>query len=184
MTRWSSISLTSFRASSTGWTFVLKARPKTPSNRDSILSSMFLSTLIPGVLYPESPSLAFGFGRQTEASGEDCGDDRRVGQGWARCEDSGQQQESERQDPAAPYVRKRRRRRGEHERLEQQPRLSAQRAHDRAGRRQRAARVVEAERRSQAGGERELAATKTGHQAGGEHGGEHLHGSADAPAQP
>src|SRR5881392_2028449 len=119
MTRWSSISLTSFRASSTGWTFVLKARPKTPSNRDSILSSMFLSTLIAGVLYPGSPSLAFGFGRQTEASGED----------------SGQQQESERQDPAGPHVGKRRRRCGEHERLEQQRRLPAQRVHDRAGRR-------------------------------------------------
>src|SRR5438552_961650 len=184
MTRWSSISLTSFRASSTGWTFVLKARPKTPSNRDSILSSMFLSTLITGVLYPGSPSLAFGFGRQTEASGEDCGDDRRVGQGWARGEDSGQQQESERQDPAGPHVGKRRRRCGEHERLEQQRRLPAQRVHDRAGRRQRAARVVELERRSQAAGERELAATETGHQAGGEHGGEHLDGSADPPAQP
>src|SRR5439155_385855 len=152
MTRWSSISLTSFRASSTGWTFVLKARPKTPSNRDSILSSMFLSTLIAGVLYPGSPSLAFGFGRQTEASGEDCGDDRRVGQGWARGEDSGQQQESERQDPAAPHVGKRRRRCGEHERLEQQRRLPAQRVHDRAGRRQRQSGALA--EKGQRGGER------------------------------
>src|SRR5213076_2553877 len=98
MTRWSSISLTSFRASSTGWTFVRKARPKTPSNRDSILSSMFLSTLIAGVSYPESPSLALGFDRQTEAGGEYCGDDRRVRQRGVRGKDSGQQHESERQD--------------------------------------------------------------------------------------
>src|SRR5439155_19352046 len=101
MTRWSSISLTSFRASSTGWTFVLKARPKTPSNRDSILSSMFLSTLIAGVLYPGSPSLAFGFGRQTEGSGEDCGDDRRVGQGWAPGEESGPPPGSQASGPGA-----------------------------------------------------------------------------------
>ena len=58
MTRWSSISLTSLRASSTGWTFVLKARPKTPSNSDSILASMFLSTVIAGASpAPESSFL-------------------------------------------------------------------------------------------------------------------------------
>src|SRR5947207_13729564 len=106
MTRWSSISLTSFRASSTGWTFVLKARPTTPLNRDSILSSMFLSTLIAGALYPASPSLAFGFGRQTAASGEDCGDERCVGQGWVSGDDAGEQQEVERRDPAGPHAGK------------------------------------------------------------------------------
>ena len=44
--RWSSISLTSFRASSTGWTFDLKARPNTPSKRDSSFDSMLRRTLI------------------------------------------------------------------------------------------------------------------------------------------
>src|SRR5215475_13166844 len=43
--RWSSISFASLRASSTGWTWVRNARPKTPSNSASILPSMLLSTL-------------------------------------------------------------------------------------------------------------------------------------------
>ena len=42
--RWSSISVTSLRASSTGWTFVLKARPNRPSKRPSIFCSMVRST--------------------------------------------------------------------------------------------------------------------------------------------
>ena len=44
--RWSSISLTSLRASSTGCTFDRNARPKTPSKRDSSFDSMVRSTLI------------------------------------------------------------------------------------------------------------------------------------------
>ena len=48
--RWSSISLTSFRASSTGWTFERKARPNTPSKRDSSFDSRLRNTLIQG--YP------------------------------------------------------------------------------------------------------------------------------------
>ncbi len=42
--RWSSISFTSLRASSMGWTWVRKARPKTPSKRPSIFDSMVRST--------------------------------------------------------------------------------------------------------------------------------------------
>src|SRR3954451_16868062 len=122
MTRWSSISLTSLRASSTGWTFVLKARPKTPSNRDSILASMFLSTVIAGALYPEAPSLAFGFGRQTEAGGEDREDDGGVRQRRVRGQDRRHQNGGKRHDHAARDVRKHRGRDCEHERLEQQRR--------------------------------------------------------------
>ena len=44
--RWSSISFTSFRASSTGWTFDRNARPNTPSKRDSSFDSMLLETLM------------------------------------------------------------------------------------------------------------------------------------------
>ena len=43
--RWSSISLTSLRASSTGCTFALKARPNTPSTSASILCSIARRTL-------------------------------------------------------------------------------------------------------------------------------------------
>ena len=43
--RWSSISLASLRASSTGWTWVRNARPKTPSKSASIFCSMFRSTV-------------------------------------------------------------------------------------------------------------------------------------------
>jgi hypothetical protein len=41
---WSSISFVSLRASSTGWTFVRNARPKTPSNNASIFCSIALRT--------------------------------------------------------------------------------------------------------------------------------------------
>ena len=41
---WSSISFASFRASSTGWTFVRNARPKTPSRSASIFCSIALRT--------------------------------------------------------------------------------------------------------------------------------------------
>src|SRR5205814_1664170 len=49
--RCSSISFASLRASSTGWTLVLKARPKTPSKRRSSLCSIARSTCLnlPGV---------------------------------------------------------------------------------------------------------------------------------------
>ena len=49
--RWSSISFASFRASSTGWTLVRNARPKTPSKSASIFCSMFRST-VTGGFYP------------------------------------------------------------------------------------------------------------------------------------
>ena len=48
--RWSSISFASLRASSTGWTWVRNARPKTPSKSASIFCSMFRSTVTGGVL--------------------------------------------------------------------------------------------------------------------------------------
>src|SRR5262249_56782616 len=41
---WSSISLTSFRASSTGWTFVRNARSNTPSKSDSSFDSIVRNT--------------------------------------------------------------------------------------------------------------------------------------------
>ena len=44
--RWSSISLASLRASSTGWTCERKARPKTPSKRDSMRARCFAATLM------------------------------------------------------------------------------------------------------------------------------------------
>src|ERR687895_352488 len=44
--RWSSISFTSFRASSIGCTCVRKARPKTPSKRPSIFDSIVRNTLM------------------------------------------------------------------------------------------------------------------------------------------
>ena len=43
--RWSSISLASFRANSTGCTLVRKARPKIPSKRASILCSSARRTM-------------------------------------------------------------------------------------------------------------------------------------------
>ena len=43
--------LASFRASSTGWTLVRNARPKTPSKSASIFCSMFRST-VTGGFYP------------------------------------------------------------------------------------------------------------------------------------
>jgi hypothetical protein len=46
--RWSSISFASLRASSTGCTFVRKARPKMPSNRASILCSIARRTIWEG----------------------------------------------------------------------------------------------------------------------------------------
>src|SRR5512133_1362507 len=48
--RWSSISFASLRASSTGWTWVRNARPKTPSKSASIFCSMFRSTVTGEVL--------------------------------------------------------------------------------------------------------------------------------------
>ena len=56
--RCSSISLASLRASSTGWTCVRKARPKTPSKRPSILCSMVRSTLMPAGRFPGRESNA------------------------------------------------------------------------------------------------------------------------------
>src|SRR5712692_771042 len=51
---WSSISLTSLRASSTGWTFDLKARPKMPSKTASIFCSMVRRTLMASGFPPAS----------------------------------------------------------------------------------------------------------------------------------
>src|SRR6266545_8133356 len=56
--RWSSISLASFRASSTGCTWVRNARPKTPSKSDSSFDSMFRSTFTGEGLSTPSASLA------------------------------------------------------------------------------------------------------------------------------
>ena len=64
--RWSSISVTSLRASSTGWTFVLKARPNRPSKRPSIFCSMLRSTFTAGVS-PGSESSSRG--RRAAAAG-------------------------------------------------------------------------------------------------------------------
>src|SRR5712692_2696476 len=51
---WSSISLTSLRASSTGWTFDLKARPKMPSKTASIFCSIVRRTLTASGFPPAS----------------------------------------------------------------------------------------------------------------------------------
>src|SRR5438105_1932431 len=54
-TRWSSISFASLRASSTGWTFVRKARPKTPSKSASIFCSIDRSTMVARLGLPRQP---------------------------------------------------------------------------------------------------------------------------------
>src|SRR4051794_30843310 len=72
---WSSISLTSLRASSTGWTCVLKARPKTPSKRPSIFCSIVRST-DNAEGFPLPPSLMRGPGTPAVQSHEGHGGDR------------------------------------------------------------------------------------------------------------
>src|SRR5919106_1501148 len=68
--RCSSISFASFRASSTGWTCVRKARPNIPSKRPSIFCSMPRRTLIRrGVGTPSSTSLMLGPRREPNADG-------------------------------------------------------------------------------------------------------------------
>src|ERR671934_404334 len=125
MTRWSSISLTSLRASSTGWTWVRNARPKTPSNRPSIRCSMFLRTLIAG-LCPRPGTLALGLERQDGARGPSGGYKRRCGDRRRREERDRDEGGTEAGDaPEAEPARERQRhgRRGEGDGLEQERRV-------------------------------------------------------------
>src|ERR1700719_4563554 len=68
MVRWSSISLASFRASSTGCTEDRKVRPKRPSTRPPILRSMSRKTLTVG----SRDGLSFGSAAALEARPGDC----------------------------------------------------------------------------------------------------------------
>src|SRR5581483_1439549 len=95
--RWSSISLTSLRASSTGWTFVLKARPNRPSNRLSIFCSIVRSTFTAGVSPP--PSLAPCYVRQTQA--ESRNPPQEAGCGGQRAPRPGLECEQRGADPGA-----------------------------------------------------------------------------------
>src|ERR687883_31974 len=155
MTRWSSISLTSFRASSTGCTFVRNARPKTPSNRDSIFASMFLSTVTAGVFTPPA-SLALALDRQPEAGGEDRGHHGDIGQARIGRQDRRQEREPEGSDQAAADVREDRRRGGEDNGFEDQRRFGGEGAPEHACGRERVGGAVEPERRRRMGRKREV----------------------------
>src|SRR5919201_87070 len=131
MTRWSSISFTSFRASSTGCTFVRNARPKTPSKRDSILCSMLRRTLIAAV-FPAASSLTLSFRGQDDARGPGREDERDGGCGRGAEERPGEEDRAEGRDSPAPVPageRKEGRGRAEDERDEQELRP----ARDRVG---------------------------------------------------
>src|SRR5919197_1354511 len=77
--RWSSISFASLRASSTGWTFVRKARPKTPSKSASIFCSSVRRTIAAGESFPPSTSLTRASQRQDATGHPGGGNDRQGG---------------------------------------------------------------------------------------------------------
>src|SRR6185369_5780328 len=103
MTRWSSISLASLRASSTGWTFVLKARPKMPSKRDSIFCSIARRTM--GRELPRQAMLTHRYRQTGRPNGYDKRrDGHSGGEEHAPDEECGAES-GDRPEPAAPSER-------------------------------------------------------------------------------
>src|SRR3954447_14249212 len=120
MFRCSSISLTSLRASSTGWTFVRNARPNTPSKSDSSFVSMLRRTDIGGGVVPRQASLCSPLEGQDRGGQPGGGHERKqCGLRGDRCREAqqGSGEDHRRPRPTSAGVRESGRGGGEDERF-------------------------------------------------------------------
>src|SRR4051794_31261520 len=179
--RWSSISLASLRASSTGCTFVRNARPNTPSKSASIFCSIALRTMSPR-RFPPRIILRRGYRHQRRPSDPGGEHERKRGGARHRENRGDEQQTGHRGDSPAPScagVREERGDGGQDGGLDQERRLGAERTDERAEHVDgtRGARDAEPERRRVAG-EGKTRAAEARRESGEENGERRLHRAA------